>query len=426
MTEAQAVCLLNDSFPPIIDGVSNAVLSYANNLHQAGKRAIVITPSHPEAEDTGFPYPVIRYPSLNFRKMDGYVAGVPFSPETARNLAGEQVALLHSHCPIMSTFLARELRQIKKAPIVLTYHTKFDVDIENVVKNQKLQDTCKKALVSNISACDEVWVVSKGAGENLRQLGYEGDYIIMPNGVDLPHERVPDMVANCVAGSAGIPSEMPVFLFVGRMMWYKGIRIILDALSMLKKNGKVFRMVFVGDGADRAEIERYAEMCGLGDVCLFTGAIHNREILRGWYCRADLFLFPSTFDTNGLVVGEAAANDLASVLIKDSCAAENVSDGINGFLIEENAQALFALLDRIYGKRKFLRAVGAAAGRDLYVSWSDAVKMASARYEVVIERYLGGDCIRNKNPMDGVMKINGELMKTLAKLSEFRRNRPLK
>ena len=78
------------------------------------------------------------------------------------------------------------------APLVLTYHTKYDVDIAKAVRGKLLQESAIRALMQNIASCDEVWVVSRGAGENLRSLGYEGDYIVMENGVDVPRGRVSD------------------------------------------------------------------------------------------------------------------------------------------------------------------------------------------------------------------------------------------
>ena len=63
----------------------------------------------------------------------------------------------------MSTLMARELRQLTDAPLVLTYHTKYDVDIENAIHSKVLQSSSKKALLANINACDEVWTVSQGA-----------------------------------------------------------------------------------------------------------------------------------------------------------------------------------------------------------------------------------------------------------------------
>ena len=421
MTDKQTICLLNDSFPPQIDGVSNAVLNYAQHAEENGYTSIVVTPSYPQATDEQFPFPIARYPSVNFGKMDGYRAGFPFSPEVAKAVSKRNTVLLHSHCPIISTYMARELRQIVDAPIVLTYHTKFDVDIDNIIKSKPLQLASKKAIVSNIHACDEVWAVSRGAGENLRSLGYKGDYIVMPNGVDLPKERVSKTLIDSATKGYDLPKDIPVYLYVGRMMWYKGMRISLDALALLNDDNKDFRMVFVGDGDDLEEIKEYAVALGVFQKCIFTGAIRDREILRAWYCRADLFLFPSSYDTNGLVVREAAACSLGAVLIKDSCAAEGVTDGRNGFLIEENCESMHQCLLALYDKKDKMHTVGITAGNELYLSWSDSVRAASERYKIVIERYKAGYYPKHYKPMEGVMKINAELMDGLAALSKKRR-----
>lgn len=418
----RTVCLLNDSFPPLIDGVANTILNYARQIEAGGSNAIVVTPDHPQAEDAHYSFPVVRYPSVEFRMMDNYMAGIPFSPEVAKTVSAQAPAVLHTHCPIMSTLMARELRQIVDAPIVLTYHTKFDVDIANLVKRRSLQNACKKFLTANISACDEVWAVSRGAGENLKSLGYEGDYIVMPNGVDLPRGRLSDEKISTVVQGYDLPAGTPIYLFVGRMMWYKGIRIILEALSRLRLNGKSFRMVFIGDGDDRKEIEEYAKNLGMENCCIFTGAIRDRETLRAWYCKADLFLFPSSYDTNGLVVREAAACGLASVLIKNSCAAEGVTDNRNGFLIDENAESLCQCLMQLHGNNERAQAVGKLAGEELYISWEEAVQSAMERYQIVIDRYKSGYYPRRVKPMEGFMKLNGELMESLAKISVKRKN----
>ena len=416
---SKTICLLNDSFPPLIDGVANAVVNYAENLREFSDTPIVITPAHPQADDRPFPYEVIRYPSIDLREWTGYMAGIPFSPDVTHRLEGQNVALLHSHCPVASTLLARELRQIVDAPLVLTYHTKFDIDIANLIRSKALQAGSKRALVQNINACDEVWAVSRGAGENLRSLGYEGDYIVMPNGVDLPRERVSQEEIDRAVSGLDLPLDVPVYLFVGRIMWYKGLRIILDALARLKAAGKDFRMVFIGDGADRQEVEQYASQCGIRGKTFFTGAISQRDTLRAWYCRANLFLFPSTFDTNGLVVREAAACSLGSVLIAGSCAAEGVTNGQNGFLIEENAESLFACLSSL--TREAMAAVGENASRELYISWETSVKAARERYEVVIDHYKSGACPSHKKPMEHLLKANGELMEDLGRLVTLRK-----
>ena len=420
MNTTKTVCLLNDSFPPLIDGVANVVMNYAAHLEEDSYAPMVITPQHPQADDSPFPYPVLRYPSIDLREKTGYLAGVPFSPELASRLEGEQVALLHSHCPIVSTLLARQLRQIVDAPLVLTYHTKFDIDIANVLRSRALQEGSKRALLENINACDEVWTVSRGAGENLRQLGYTGEYVVMPNGVDMPRMRVTDEEIAAVTAGYDLPTGVPVYLFVGRIMWYKGLRIILDALARLQNAGKDFRMIFVGQGGDFEAVTQYARELGLGNRCIFTGAVQDRQRLRAWYCRADLFLFPSTFDTNGLVVREAAASSLPAVLVRGSCAAEDVTDGVNGFLIEENAESLFRLLLELEDHPDLPPTVGQNAARQLYLSWQDAVGLAMDRYAVVMDRYRRGEYHPRRKPMEYFLKANGELMEDLGHLVRLR------
>lgn len=384
------ICLMNDSFPPAIDGVANAVTNYAQIISRDYGSASVVTPYYPEADDTRFTFPVLRYPSLDMTKQIGYRAGMPFSPELMRGLENAEFDVIHSHCPISSTLLARALRDRINVPLVLTYHTKFDIDIANAVRSRLLQEEAARLLVENISACDEVWTVSRGAGDNLRMLGYEGEYVVMPNGVDLPRGRVSERLIREITEGFDLPDGLPVFLFVGRMMWYKGIRLILDALKILADKDMDFRMVFVGAGNDKNEIVEYTASLGLSDKVLFSPPVRDRERIRAWYCRADLFLFPSTFDTNGLVVREAAACALASVLVDGSCAAEDVTGGETGFLIEENAESMAALLCRLMENRHELRRVGERAQEELYISWETAVGRAVERYGAVTDNYRRG------------------------------------
>lgn len=398
--EQRSICLINDSFPPVTDGVANAVVNYAKILTENGKKATVVTPAYPGADDSQFDFPIVRYPSVDLTKLVGYHAGFPFSSQTLETLVERDFDLIHCHCPVTSAMLARALRDRIHVPLVFTYHTKFDIDIANAIKGKLLQEEAKKVLVDNITACDEVWTVSHGAGENLKSLGYQGDYLVMPNGVDFPKGRVDESLVREVTKDFDLPENIPMFLFVGRMMWYKGLKIILDALAMLKTQGRPFRMVFVGNGGDREEVIAYSEKLGLSDCVFFTAPAYDRNVIRAWYCRADLFLFPSTFDTNGLVVREAAACGLGSVLVRGSCAAEDIRDGESGFLIEENAESMARMLTALSRNPEAMRRVGKTAQDEIYISWKDAVTHAQARYEVVLENFKAGKYLAHNRQSD--------------------------
>ena len=412
------VCLLNDSFPPIIDGVANAVVNYAEIIKANGGTSLVVTPDNPDADDSGFDFPVYRYPGIDARKIIGYMAGYPFSPTTAKKIKNSNINILHSHCPIASNIFARSMKGIIDVPLIMTYHTKFDIEIEGAIRGKLLQDGAVNALVESISACDEVWVVSEGAGKNLRSMGYEGDYIVMPNGADMPLGRLPEKETLELTASLKAPENVPVYLFVGRLMWYKGIKTILDALAGVRSQGMDFRMVFVGGGQDADEIKAYTKKLALDDKVLFCGPVRDRKVLQAWYCRADMFLFPSDFDTNGLVVREAAACSLPAALLKGSCAAEGVTNGRNGFLTEDSAASLAVLLATKGRDRRLLRRAGECAAAELYLSWPDAVSKAIERYNIVADRYKAGLYPKKTGPLDAYLSFQGTLMDLFAPRSD--------
>lgn len=418
MPEKLNVCLLNESFPPIIDGVANVVLNYADTIQKNYGNAVVVTPSYPGVTDD-YPYSVVRYPSINTTKSIGYRTGLPYWPGAIRELIKCDIDVIHTHCPFVSTLIARTLRSTINAPIILTYHTKFDIDIKNAVELGFIQAAAIKFIVSNIEACDEVWVVSEGAGENLRSLGYTGDYIVMENGVDLPRGKASAEEIDAVSSEYQLSDDVPVFLYVGRMMWYKGLRIILDGLFQAKALGARFKMVFVGDGADFGEVQECAEALGLSDDCIFTGAVRDRRKLRAFFSRAVMFLFPSTFDTNGIVVREAAACSLASVLIRNSCAAEGITDGRHGILIDENAEALAKAVLQISENPESAALMGENAMREIYLSWEDAVGKAAGRYETVIANYKNTPRYVEIND-NKLFKLANDIERAIEKLKVYR------
>ena len=418
------VCLLNDSFPPVIDGVANVVMNYARYLQSEHDCSVVVgTPRYPNADYSSYSYPVIPYQSFDTAAVaSGYRTGNPFAEKEVSQLAAFQPDIIHAHCPASATVIARILREKVDAPVIFTYHTKYDIDIRRTVPFRPVADEGIRMMVHNIEACDDIWVVSRGAGESLKALGFEGDYRVMNNGVDFARGCVDEKEVAAVTSGYDLPAGVPMFLFVGRLMTYKGLPLILDALGMLHDAGQDFRMVFVGKGPDQQLLEEKAAALRIGDKCIFIGPIYDRNILRAWNTRADLFLFPSTFDTNGLVVREAAASDTASVIVADSCASEGVTDGQNGFLIEENSESLAEKLTALCEQPECMKTVGKGAGDELYISWEDAVARAYDRYEVVIDNYKSGVYGKHDPLRGSLMQSQGELMQFLGDIDATGKN----
>ena len=394
------VLLVNDSFPPLIDGVCNTVINYAKYLVNHGHEVIVTVPYYPGASDKDYPFEVWRYPSLSTEKMIGYRAGYPFSQRTMKHLSRFNPHIIHSHCPFTSTLLSRELRDLTGSPLILTYHTKFDIDVRRSVKFKPLQNPVINEMVRNVKACDDVWAVNTGAGENLKSLGFEGDYLIMPNGVDIDQTPCKEENAAFIEETYHLEKDVPLFLFVGRVIWYKGLHYSLESLAYLNQKGYPFRFAVVGKGEDFDAVVEESKKLGIYEKCIFPGPVYDRDMLKAWYSRAFMFLLPSVFDNNPLVVKEAASCGTPSVLVKDSSSAEGVTDHENGFLIEESTEAMKPVLEWAVNHPEEVKNIGRNASETLYVSWDSIIGKAVERYETILELKKEGKLPPHHKPAD--------------------------
>lgn len=378
------VALFNESFPPFIDGVAMAVKNYAQVIHDKFGESFVVTPRLKGIYDD-YPFKVIRYHSVRTNEKIQYPAGNPLSIPAIRTIRKEKPDIIHVHSPFSCSVLARMCSLDNNIPVVLTYHTKFDQDIDYKIGPKAFKKIAIEFVLKNVQSADEVWVVTKGCGNSLRNIGYKGAFRVMENGTDFPRgEARPDQISR-LNEEFGLNPNENILLFVGRMMWYKNIKLILDAAHKSHLAGTDFKMIFVGDGLDIDEIKQYVRRRGMNSYVIFTGAIRDREVLRVLYSRADLFMFPSTYDTSGLVVKEAAACNTASLVVRGSCAAEGIEDCFSGFLCDENAASCSSAIDNALSNRTRLSEIGKNSGRYIYLSWEDAVSKAYGRYEEIVK-----------------------------------------
>lgn len=376
-----------DAFPPTTDGISNVAQNYAAEINKNLGEAVIITPKNPNQLDYKYSYEIFRYKSWWIPSKEGYSVGWPFKDALHQAIIDMNFDILHSHAPLATSYYFRRVVEKKKIPVVLTYHTKYEYDIDRRVPTKPARDFAYKFLLNNINAADEVWVTSEGTSDSLRKLGYQGDYIVMPNGCDLPVTNVSAEDIAMIKRKHNVPENIPIFLYSGRMIWYKNIELILDACAKLKRDGKRFKLIMLGFGADETAIKHYIRKSGLKNDVIWTGKILDRQEILSYYGIADILLFPSVFDTNGLVVREAAACATPSLLVHGSCAAEGIDDGKTGFLCMESAHSVAAALAKIMDNKELLRRVGRQAQSDIYISWEDAVQKAYKRYENLVEKF---------------------------------------
>jgi glycosyltransferase involved in cell wall biosynthesis len=184
-----------------------------------------------------------------------------------------------------------------------------------------------------------------------------------------------------------------MLLFVGQHRWEKNIRLIINAIARLDANFKnsgterSFRMVFAGEGYAASAMGSMCKDLGIVERTVFLGKIVDRDALQSLFARADLFVFPSLYDNAPLVMREAAAFSLPTVVAAGSSTAEIVRDGENGFVTENDPEALAQRLKLLMGQPELLRRAGQGAMRTIYRSWEDVVNWAVDQYRAVIKRF---------------------------------------
>ncbi|WP_305116096.1 glycosyltransferase [Duncaniella muris] len=377
--------LFNDSFPPVLDGVTLTVENYCQWLAAAGHKVCVVTPWTPGPCPEG-DFTMYRYLSLPIYNRHPYRYGYPrFDPFIWRKLRSTPFRLVHAHCPFSSGRLAAYAARKHDIPLVATFHSKYRTDLERSLPGPMVRYQMKR-LLEFYNSATEVWIPQSAVEETLREYGYTGDVKVVENGNDFS-EGISDLSAyrKEARRHIGLADDEFGLLFVGQHILEKGIEIIVRALAGLA--GLKFHMNFIGTGYALHDMQELTRELGLSAHVAFHGVIDNREDLRRFYAASDLFLFPSFYDNAPLVVREAAAMSTPSLLLEGSTAAELVRDGDNGFLTRRTPEAYAAAIRAIASDPIMKEKAGHGARATLARSWHDVMDEVLIRYAEITDRY---------------------------------------
>ena len=369
----------SDSFIPIMDGVGNVVYQYALNMGQKGHETYVVAPQTDTGYRGGFPFEMVDYLGVPLPKIKSYKVGAPLLDVHCQNrLNAIKAEIVHVHSPFISGLAGIAYGQKHALPIVGTFHSKYYDDFLQITGVELLAEVGVKHVVNFYDHCTEVWAVSASSAETLRGYGYNGPIRVMPNGTDI--HPVDDAAVDAMSERLGLDGA-PLLLYVGQINWKKNLRCTLEAAAKLDRP---FRLVLAGQGPHEKEISALAASLHIEDRVIFTGHIVDQQALNALYRLASLFLFPSLYDTSGLVVREAAAVGTPSVVVRGSSAAEGVVDGVNGFLCEDDPDDLAQVIGRALRDADALVSVGQKARETIPIPWSMLVDQVLENYRRII------------------------------------------
>lgn len=379
-----------EAFPPLMDGVGNVVKNYSEELIERGHTVVAVV----AGDKSGPDYDKEHGIDYTIRTVMHGVPGIkPYGIVSINRKLKNKVKqikfdIIHTHSPFFLGKLAYKTAKRQGVPLVSTFHSQFKDDITEFVKWKWLANKVTTFVVNRYYWADEVWTPSGWSKKKLQEYGFKGEIRVVGNACDMeaPTQEEYEIKRKEGFEFLGINNSVPILTYIGQHKVVKNIPMILDSLRELDARGIDFQMVFVGEGPDRAQFEKYVKDNHLEHKIRFLGKIVDRERLKSILACSSLFLFPSLYDISSIVMREAAAYRLPMLYIKGATTAEYVVDYENGFLAENTVNGIADRVEEALGNPEILQKASAGARATLYRHWRDALDEVEMLYQDLIKR----------------------------------------
>jgi glycosyltransferase involved in cell wall biosynthesis len=197
--------------------------------------------------------------------------------------------------------------------------------------------------------CDAIITPTSSTEEYLRHLGVSAIVETIPTGINIrEYENFSTREINEFRSQYASENDL-LLLSVSRMAREKNLDFLIDGLKKVSQNTKIpFKCLLVGDGPEKARLEKKVTLLDMDDRIFFTGGLDPHKVV-GCYLASDIFVFASTSETQGMVLLEAMAGGCPVVAISSSGVYDVVEDGYNGFKVPEStdnwAEAVTSLME---------------------------------------------------------------------------------
>jgi glycosyltransferase involved in cell wall biosynthesis len=353
--------LFTNNYLPFRGGVTTSVAGLRRGLEAHGHSVWIVAP----ASDRATPDPrVLRCPAVPAATYPEFAMPIPLSFALRRRIRTLEFEVFHAHHPFLLGPMARSMARRAGRPLVFTYHTHYEKYAHYVPLTRRVVEALAVGVSTRFAAsADAIVAPSQAVRDTLRARGVGTPIAVVPTGVDV--ERFCPGDRDAARAALGVPSGDPLLLYVGRLDREKSVDRIIAAFARLHGTLPQARLALVGSGTEAGRLRALAETVPGGDRIVFWPARAHAE-LPECYRAADVFVFASQTETQGLVLAEAAACALPVVCVAGPGCDEVVRDGETGVLTKNDAGALAdavisLLLDR------GLRATMAARARQVAV-----------------------------------------------------------
>jgi glycosyltransferase involved in cell wall biosynthesis len=350
------IALVTDTYLPRINGVSTAVTTLAHDLRALGCEVQICAPEFPDyIDDTP---DVHRVPSWYLAMDPEDRLANPWHRQTAEYFASQKFDLVHTQTPFSLGMAALRWARQSGARVVHTYHTRFSSYtgsylglMPRSVSGRVVQVLSKRYC----NACDLVVAPSTSIREELLTFQVQTRVEVIPTGIVTAKFR--HTSPSTFRWSYGIEPADRCLLFVGRLAQEKNIDFLLQTLREIAQRDNRVKLLLAGDGPAKYHLRELAQELGISDRVQFLGYLRGSE-LADCYAAADLFVFSSMTETQGLVVLEALAAGTPVVAVGGTGVSDTLAAGRGGILtrpdVTEFAAAVESMLtdQRLYERKK--------------------------------------------------------------------------
>jgi 1,2-diacylglycerol 3-alpha-glucosyltransferase len=350
-----------NTYLPVISGVVRSVRAFRDELTRQGNNVFIFAQEHGDFVDKD-PF-IFRYPSLSLPTGVDIPAAIPISPFVDRLLPSIKLDVIHTHHPFLLGQTAAAKAQELNLPLVFTFHTQYREythyvpfpaeAVQNFLKNavdRWLQDFMRR--------CQHIIIPSESMREILvAQYGLKNNFTVIPTGIDLDSYHTAD--GERIRKKRRWDKDI-VMISVGRLASEKNWDTLLRAAALVIQAIPHFRLVLIGDGPDRKDLEALAKELGIRRRVTFTGSRPFSEV-PSYMKAANLFGFASITETQGLATLEAMAAGLPVVAVDASGTRDILNHGQQGYLVENNAEALAAAVKKLLSNPERMKKFAHAA-----------------------------------------------------------------
>ncbi len=333
------IAIFTDTFIPEINGVATSCNSVFNLLNKYGHNCYVVTTT--SEKKVSFKDNIIKIPGVNLKHLYGYRMAFIYNKDAFKILKSLDLDLVHVNTEYgigqFGFICARKLN----LPCVYTYHTMYEDYSYYITKgyfDRLSKWTLREFCRSCMEEADEIISPSKKTEIYMRSIGLEKRVNIVPTGFDFTRFNVSkdDPKVLEILSKYNIKDDDKVLLCLGRLAKEKSFDVIIDGFNnyIKKYNTNNVKLLIVGDGPARKELEEQVSLHNLNNYVTFVGKVNLSEVPY-YYASSDVFLNASISETQGLTFMEAMAGHTVILCRYDNNLVGVINDKISGFFFND-------------------------------------------------------------------------------------------